>query len=110
MIPRIGNDHATPCDPTHLLNDSLRHGAVMQGSKDTAHIKVVIGKRKLRGIPASKTFPGQSPLFYALINQFLRSEPISTTNVIVSAFLTIILSVFITFIAIKLYEGERIIK
>lgn len=45
-----------------------------------------------------------------LINQFLRSEPISTTNVTVSAFLTIILSVFITFIAIKLYEGERIIK
>ncbi len=45
-----------------------------------------------------------------LINQFLRSEPISTTNVTVSVFLTIILSVFITFIAIKLYEGERIIK
>jgi sodium transport system permease protein len=45
-----------------------------------------------------------------LINQFLRYEPISNTNIIVSAFLTILLSIVITFIAIKLYEGERIVS
>lgn len=45
-----------------------------------------------------------------LINQFLRSEPISGLNIAVSAVLTILLSVIITFIAIKLYQGERIIK
>ncbi len=44
-----------------------------------------------------------------LINQFLRSEPISRMNIVVSATLTILLSVVITYIAIKLYEGERII-
>ena len=44
-----------------------------------------------------------------LINQFLRAEPISAMNILVSAVLTILLSVVITFIAIKLYEGERII-
>lgn len=44
-----------------------------------------------------------------LINQFLRSEPISRMNIVVSAALTILLSVVITYIAIKLYEGERII-
>lgn len=45
-----------------------------------------------------------------LINQFLRFEPISALNIIVSTALTILVSVMITFIAIKLYEGERIIK
>jgi sodium transport system permease protein len=45
-----------------------------------------------------------------LINQFLRYEPISNTNIIVSALLTILLSIVITFIAIKLYEGERIVS
>lgn len=45
-----------------------------------------------------------------LINQFMRAEPISGMNILVSAVLTILLSVVITFIAIKLYEGERIIK
>ncbi len=44
-----------------------------------------------------------------LINQFLRSEPILGLNIIVSAVLTITLSVMVTYIAIKLYEGERII-
>ena len=44
-----------------------------------------------------------------LINQFLRSEPISVLNIVVSAVLTITLSIVVTFIAIKLYEGERII-
>jgi hypothetical protein len=44
-----------------------------------------------------------------LINQFLRSEPISEMNIVVSAVLTILLSVVITYIAIKLYEGERIV-
>ncbi|MBM4427031.1 MAG: ABC transporter permease [Chloroflexi bacterium] len=44
-----------------------------------------------------------------LINQFLRTEPISGMNILISAVVTILLSVVITFIAIKLYEGERII-
>lgn len=44
-----------------------------------------------------------------LINQFLRFEPISGTNIAVSTVLTILLSVVVTYIAIKLYEGERII-
>lgn len=44
-----------------------------------------------------------------LINQFLRSEPILGMNILISTVLTIVLSVVITFIAIKLYEGERII-
>lgn len=44
-----------------------------------------------------------------LINQFLRSEPILAINIIVSTVLTILLSLMVTYIAIKLYEGERII-
>jgi sodium transport system permease protein len=44
-----------------------------------------------------------------LINQFLRSEPILEMNILISALLTILLAVIFTFIAIKLYEGERII-
>jgi len=44
-----------------------------------------------------------------LINQFLRSEPILASNIIVSAGLTILLSIVVTFIATKLYESERII-
>ena len=44
-----------------------------------------------------------------LINQFLRYEPISGTNVVVSAGLTVLLAIVITYIAIKLYEGERIV-
>ena len=45
-----------------------------------------------------------------LINQFLRAEPILGMNIFISALLTILLSVVVTFIAVKLYEGERIIK
>jgi sodium transport system permease protein len=45
-----------------------------------------------------------------LINQFLRTEPISGMNILISTAITLLLSVLITFIAIKLYEGERIIK
>lgn len=45
-----------------------------------------------------------------LINQFLRSEPILGMNIFISASLTILMSLGITFIAIKLYEGERIIS
>lgn len=45
-----------------------------------------------------------------LINQFLRAEPISGMNILISAVVTFLLSVVITYIAIKLYEGERIIK
>lgn len=44
-----------------------------------------------------------------LINQFLRFEPISGTNIVVSTVLTLLLSTVITFVAIRLYEGERII-
>lgn len=45
-----------------------------------------------------------------LINQFLRYEPISGMNIVVSALLTILLATVITLIAIKLYQGERIIS
>ena len=44
-----------------------------------------------------------------LINQFLRFEPISGMNIVISTALTILLSLVITFVAIKLYQGERII-
>jgi sodium transport system permease protein len=44
-----------------------------------------------------------------LINQFLRSEPISDMNILISTVVTILLAVVITYAAIKLYEGERII-
>ncbi|HET9905450.1 MAG TPA: hypothetical protein VFQ23_02380, partial [Anaerolineales bacterium] len=44
-----------------------------------------------------------------LINQFLRSEPISEMNILISAGLTIVLSCIIAYIAIKLYQSERII-
>jgi sodium transport system permease protein len=44
-----------------------------------------------------------------LINQFLRAEPIVASNLVVSALVTLALSVVITFAAIKLYENERII-
>lgn len=44
-----------------------------------------------------------------LINQFLRFEPISGTNIAVSSILTILLSIVITYIAIRLYNSERII-
>ncbi|HCR71101.1 MAG TPA: ABC transporter permease [Anaerolineae bacterium] len=44
-----------------------------------------------------------------LINQFLRAEPISGMNILISASVTILVSLIITFIAVKLYEGERII-
>ena len=44
-----------------------------------------------------------------LINQFLRFEPISSMNIVISSALTIFLSLVFTYVAIKLYEGERII-
>jgi len=45
-----------------------------------------------------------------LINQFLRSEPILASNIWISSLLTILLAIAVTVIAIKLYEGERIIS
>lgn len=45
-----------------------------------------------------------------LINQFLRSEPILASNIWISSLLTVLLAIAITGIAIKLYEGERIIS
>jgi sodium transport system permease protein len=45
-----------------------------------------------------------------LINQFLRYEPILVSNIVVSAGLTMLLALMVTFIGIKLYEGERIIS
>jgi sodium transport system permease protein len=44
-----------------------------------------------------------------LINQFLRAEPIQSSNLVVSAVVTLVVSVVITLGAIKLYENERII-
>jgi len=44
-----------------------------------------------------------------LINQFLRSEPILASNLVISVAVTLVLSGIITFGAIKLYENERII-
>jgi sodium transport system permease protein len=44
-----------------------------------------------------------------LINQFLRSEPINAFNIVVSSVVTIVLSVGITWAAIKLYETEQIV-
>lgn len=44
-----------------------------------------------------------------LINQFLRFEPISSMNIIVSSVLTTVLAIVITYLAIRLYKGERII-
>jgi sodium transport system permease protein len=44
-----------------------------------------------------------------LINQFLRSEPILVSNVVISGGLTLLLTVIITWVAIKLYENERIV-
>ena len=44
-----------------------------------------------------------------LINQFLRSEPIFAPNVAISAVMTLLLAVIISFGAIKLYENDRII-
>jgi sodium transport system permease protein len=44
-----------------------------------------------------------------LINQFLRFEPISNTNIVVSSLLTILLSIVVTYLAIRLYRGERIV-
>jgi sodium transport system permease protein len=45
-----------------------------------------------------------------LINQFLRAEPILASNIIISAGLTLLLATIITFIGVKLYEGERIVS
>lgn len=44
-----------------------------------------------------------------LINQFLRSEPIQGMNIVVSAVLTILLAIVVTYIAVKFYESERIV-
>ncbi len=44
-----------------------------------------------------------------LINQFLRSEPILMNNIVVSALVTLAVSVVITWGAIKFYENERIV-
>lgn len=45
-----------------------------------------------------------------LINQFLRAEPISAINILISALATLLLTAALMFAAIKLYEGERIIR
>ena len=44
-----------------------------------------------------------------LINQFLRAEPISAANVVVSAIITLVMSALITLAAIRFYEHERIV-
>ncbi|MBI4760099.1 MAG: ABC transporter permease [Chloroflexota bacterium] len=45
-----------------------------------------------------------------LINQILHSEPISAINVLVASLGTSLVSIGITFIAVKFYESERIIS
>jgi len=44
-----------------------------------------------------------------LINQFMRLEPISLSNAILSSAITLLISMAITYIAIKLYEREQIV-
>lgn len=44
-----------------------------------------------------------------LINQMMRAEPVDTMNVITSTVMTLVLSIGLFFIAIMLYERERII-
>jgi sodium transport system permease protein len=45
-----------------------------------------------------------------LINQFLRSEPILGMNIGISTVFTILISIILTYVAIRLYESERIIN
>jgi sodium transport system permease protein len=44
-----------------------------------------------------------------LINQFMRLEPISISNAVLSSTMTLLISLLVTFIAIKLYEREQIV-
>ncbi len=44
-----------------------------------------------------------------LINQLLRAEPISITNILVSSLVTLVLSILIILVAIRLYSSERIL-
>jgi len=44
-----------------------------------------------------------------LINQFMRLEPISPSNAVISIAMTVFISIAITFIAVKLYEREQIV-
>jgi sodium transport system permease protein len=44
-----------------------------------------------------------------LINQFMRLEPISLSNGMLASVATLLISVAVTFIAIKLYEREQIV-
>lgn len=44
-----------------------------------------------------------------LINQFLRSEPIAWSNVVISTLTTIVLSILLIVVAIRLYSSERIL-
>jgi hypothetical protein len=44
-----------------------------------------------------------------MINQFMRAEPFSFSNALISTVMTIIISAGITFIAIRLYNREQIV-
>jgi hypothetical protein len=44
-----------------------------------------------------------------LINQLMRDEPVSLINAVVSALVTIFLSLGLIFIAIRLYQKERLL-
>jgi sodium transport system permease protein len=44
-----------------------------------------------------------------LINQFMRAEPVSLLNVLVSSAVTLLLALVFIFIAIRLFEQERVI-
>lgn len=45
-----------------------------------------------------------------LMNQILRSEPVSAMNVLIASLGTLLVSVGFTFIAVKFYESERILS
>jgi sodium transport system permease protein len=44
-----------------------------------------------------------------LINQFMRLEPISMSNAVISTITTVVIGIAITFFAIKLYEREQMV-
>jgi len=44
-----------------------------------------------------------------LINQFMRLEPVSTSDAVVSTLVTLVLSVVITLLAVRLYSREQIV-
>jgi sodium transport system permease protein len=44
-----------------------------------------------------------------LINQFMRGEPVNTLNIALSTLITVVLAAVLILVAIRLYEGERVV-